>query len=82
MLDRLGLGADLDLPRLEGLGHLADEVDLEQAVDQPRAVDTDVVGELEAALEGAAGDAAVQIAARVGLFLELAGDQRAGSPWP
>ena len=69
---RLGLGAldharpaggsaDLDLPRLHRLGHLALQVDLEKPVVQAGAADLDVVGELEAVLEGALRDAAVQV---------------------
>ena len=41
-------------------GSLADEVDVQEAVLQRRARHLDVVGELEAALEGAGGDAAIE----------------------
>ena len=58
-LDRLG-AADLDLARLQRLGHLAHEVDVQETVLGHRLDGADVVGELEAALEGAGGDAAVE----------------------
>src|SRR6266571_4262808 len=48
-------GTDRDLARLHGLGNLADEIDVKQSVLQARALDLDVVGELEAALEGTRG---------------------------
>ena len=64
-LDLLGLAVggavrDLDLAGLRGLGDLADEVDMEEAVLEARALHLDMVGELEAALEGARGDAAIE----------------------
>jgi hypothetical protein len=60
----------VDLAGLRLLRHLADQVDMEQAVVEARAIDLHVVGEAEAALEGAPGDAAVQIAAlRLLVFL-------------
>jgi hypothetical protein len=52
--------ADGDAARLEALRDIAHEVDVEQAVLEAGALDLDVVGELEAALERAGGDAAVQ----------------------
>src|SRR5260370_7389647 len=64
LFDHLRLApADLDLARLGRLGHLVDEVDMQHAVDQAGANDLDVVGEAEAPLERAPGDAAVQITA-------------------
>ena len=57
---RCGAVRDLDLAGLGGLGDLADEVDMEEAVLQARALHLDMVGELEAALEGARGDAAIK----------------------
>src|SRR5690606_36083307 len=77
-LDLPGLAAirDLDLSRLQFLGNRALQIDVEQAVLQRRAQHLDVVGKLEAALEGTGGDAAVEHlgAAAVGLVLALALD--------
>src|SRR3954454_4392490 len=56
-----GGSADLDLPGLHRLRHLTLQIDLEQPVVQAGAADLDVVGELEAVLEGALRDAAVQV---------------------
>ena len=72
----LALGSGLDLPldtragpcrhrwrsraRLQPLGHVAHQLDAEQAVLELGAVDLDMVGQLEAQLERAAGNAAVQ----------------------
>ena len=53
-------GADLDAAGLQRLGHHALQRDVQQAVLEVRALDDDVVGEDEAALEGAAGDAAIE----------------------
>jgi urease accessory protein len=52
-------GGDRDLARFHRLGHLTDEVDMQHAVDEGRIRDLDMVGEAEALLERAAGDAAV-----------------------
>src|ERR1700679_3077940 len=57
---RLGVAADRDAARLERLGHDALEADMEQTVGEIRALHDNVVGQGEAALEGAAGDAAVE----------------------
>ena len=56
-----GCTADLDLARLHRLGHLALQLDVEQAVRELGTDDLDVVGELEAMLEGALRDAAMQV---------------------
>ena len=53
--------------------HDALQVDMEQAVLQAGGLDLDMLGELEAALEGAAGDALVQEVGLCALFA-LAGD--------
>src|SRR5712671_7622374 len=71
---RLDAG-DLDGPRLHRLRYLAHQVDMQQAVVEARAGHLDVVGEAEAPLERAPGNAAVQIAAVLILFLRLAGDE-------
>ena len=55
------------------LGHDALQVDMKQAVLELGGLDLDMLGELEAALEGAAGDALVQVG-RLGGILALAGD--------
>src|SRR6516162_1728772 len=68
--------ADLDRPRLHGLRHLARQLDAEQTVGQLRAHDLDVIGELEAALEGAAGDAAIEELLLLGRLLLLARDEQ------
>ena len=70
--------ADRDLAGLHRLRDLADEVDVEQAVLEACAGDLDMVGKLEAALEGAGGDAAVEhlAAALLLLFLLLALDRQ------
>src|SRR3546814_1253527 len=57
---RLVARSDGDAPRLHGLGDLAHQCDGEQAVLELGAGHLDVVGEVEAALEGASGDAAVE----------------------
>src|SRR5688500_12705676 len=66
--------ADRDLLRLHRLGHLAYQVDGQEAVLESRAGDLDVIGELEAALEGAAGYAAVEHLGAVVLGVLLAAD--------
>src|SRR6202045_3628384 len=51
--------ADLDRARLGCLGHFANHVDIKQAIVEAGAHDLHVIGEAEAALEGAPGNAAV-----------------------
>ena len=58
---------DGDLPRLHGLGDLPDQFDLEQAIVEGRALDLDVVGQVELPFEGAGRDAAIEVLA-LGLF--------------
>ena len=57
-------------PGLHGFGDLALERDVKQAVLKVRTSDLDMVGQLEAALEGARGDALVQ---ELGLGFDLLG---------
>src|ERR1700674_2290535 len=60
-LDHLGrAGADRNLARLHRVGNFADEVDVEKAGFQGRTLDLDVIGELEAALEGTRRDALLE----------------------
>ena len=60
LFDYLGLrGRNRDLARFHRLGHLADEVDMQHAVDEGGTRNLDMVGEAEALLERAPGDAAV-----------------------
>jgi hypothetical protein len=66
-LQELAGACDRDRPRLHGLGNLAHELDVQEPVLQARALDLDIVGELEATLEGSRGDALVEHLA--GLFL-------------
>ena len=61
-------GPDRDLPGLEGLRNLADEVDMQKAVLEDRTAYLDVVGKLEAPLEGAPGNAAVENLATLGVL--------------
>ena len=63
--------ADRDRARLHRLGNLADEIDVEEAVLKARALHLDMVGELEAALEGARGDAAIEHFVALGVVLGL-----------
>src|SRR5688572_30283819 len=73
---RRGLGLDRDRPRLLLLGQLALQVDGEQAVLQLGAGHADVVGQLEAALEVARADAAIEVlGALVAVGMALAGHQ-------
>src|SRR5262245_40599900 len=73
---------DRNGPRLQALGDVADEIDIEQAVLKVGALHFDVVGKLEAPLEAAPGNASVQelplfavrllfAAHREGLFLHV-----------
>src|SRR5215470_4834562 len=71
-LDHLGLTvADRDLARLLRLGNLAHEIDVQESVLQRRALDHDVVGKLEDALERARRDALIEHLAAVLLVLHL-----------
>src|SRR4051812_43258862 len=67
---------DLDAARLLFLRHDALQIDMQQAVLKARRLDLDMLGELEAALEGAARNALMQEAGLglVGLFA-LAADR-------
>src|SRR5689334_10013427 len=68
---------DPDGARLLLLRDLAPQFDRQQAVSQLGARDLDVVGELEAALKVAAGDAAIEILlVVVGVRRGMAGDQK------
>src|SRR3546814_213866 len=60
VFDRRHVAADRDLVRLHRLGHFAHQVDGQQAVAQVGAVDAHEIGELEAALEGACRNAAIE----------------------
>ena len=60
---------DLDLARLLALGKFALELDMQQAVLERGAGDLDIFGKLEAQLEGALGNAAMQEFARLVLGL-------------
>src|SRR3546814_895008 len=62
---------DRDHPRLPGLRHLAHELDVDETVLQTRTAHLNVIGELEAVLERAARDAAVQVAHPLVLVLGL-----------
>src|ERR1051326_4388350 len=77
-VDDLGRAvADRNLARLQRLGDLAHEIDVKQAVLEARALDLDVVGELEAALERPRGNALVEhFAGLLGLRLLLAADRQ------
>ena len=64
-LDRLGcsthgLGGNRDPARLHGFRNIAQQIDMQQAVLQRGGGDFHMVGELEAALEGALGNAAIE----------------------
>src|SRR5258708_38859970 len=76
LLDRPGAvgDADLDLARLQRLGDHSLELHVEETVLEARALHLDEVGELEAALEGPAREAAGKRAGLVGLLLRPAGD--------
>src|SRR5271157_1135542 len=69
-------GRDLDLAGLQLFRNAADEVDMEQAVLKARALDFDMLGNLEMALEGASGDAAMQELRGLRLRLGLAADSQ------
>src|SRR5690606_15658519 len=66
---RLRRGRNRDAARLQLLRHAPHEIDVQQAVAELGAFHLDMVGELEAALEGAAGNAAIQDLALVGLAI-------------
>src|SRR5262249_18273007 len=59
---------------LQPLGNVAHEIDVQQAVLEVGALDLDVIGELEAPLEGACGDASVQELTTLVLGLLLTAD--------
>jgi hypothetical protein len=61
---RAGLRVDRDLARLQAFRQHAHQLNRQHAIDQPRGVDADVIGEAELALKVALGDAAMQVAAR------------------
>src|SRR5262249_53686440 len=63
--------------RLQLLGHIAHERDVEQSILQLRALDLDMLSELEAPLERARGDAAVQVLGLLpfGLLLAVNGQE-------
>src|SRR5262249_40373032 len=70
-LDHLSLAlADRDLPRLLVLRNLAHEIDVQETVLEAGAANLDMVGELEATLEGAGSDALIE---HVAIFLLLRG---------
>src|SRR5215210_2187564 len=56
-------GGDLDPPRPHGLRHLALQLDRQQAVLEADALHLDEVGEVEAPLEAARGETAVEVLA-------------------
>jgi hypothetical protein len=56
---------DRDRPRLHRLRDLALEVDVQEPVLQPCALDDNVVGKLKAALKGSLGDALVESSGRI-----------------
>src|SRR5580658_6230862 len=60
---------DRDAARLLLLGHDALEVEMQEAVLELGALDLDMLGELEAALERAACDALIEIARLLRLFI-------------
>ncbi len=55
-----GAGADRDFARLQLFRNFANQFDLQQAVGQRGILHLHVIGKLEAALEGAASNAAIQ----------------------
>ena len=61
-LDRLGVGAaDLDPAQLFLLGHDALQIDVKQTILKARTADLDILRQLETPLEGASGDAAMEV---------------------
>src|SRR5207344_389326 len=62
---------DRDRPRLHRLWNFAHEVDVEEPVLQARALDLDMVSELETTLEGPRGDAPVEHVAGLLLVVGL-----------
>src|ERR1700739_971345 len=75
-LRSLGTGADRNAAGLLGLGNLADEIDMEQAMLERSVLHLHEIGKLEHALEGAGRDAAIQhlvfvLAVLIGGFLAL-----------
>src|SRR5208337_4899624 len=67
--------ADRNLARTLGFGYFAHQIDMQQAILQTGARHLDVVGELEAALESARGNALIEhfraLAFLAGLFRAL-----------
>src|SRR5262249_1621101 len=70
-VEYLGRAVDRHAPRLHGLGDLAHEVDVEQPILEGSALDLDVVGELEAALESPRSDALIEHLAGLLALLHL-----------
>ena len=70
--DRLGNSADFDPARLHRFGDFANQINNKHAVSQFRALHLDMVGELEASLERAAGNPAVEILGVIALTIALA----------
>src|SRR5215218_458156 len=66
-----GAGTNLDPARTQGLGDLALQLDGEQPVVDARTRDLHVVSQVEALLEGASGNAAVQDLHTLGLGMFL-----------
>ena len=64
-LHGLERGANLDRARLGCLGHFANHIDRKQAIVEACARHLHMVGKAKTPLEGAPGDAAVQVAAAV-----------------
>src|ERR1700730_6723550 len=77
-LQKLAGARDRDRPGLHRLRNLAHEVDAQEPVLQARALDCDMVGELEATLEGPRGNALVEHVAGLRLVagLLLAADRQ------
>ena len=64
------LRGDGDRARLHGLGQLSHQIDMQKTMLQSSTLHDDMVGELEAALEAARGDAAMKIS-RIRFLAEL-----------
>src|SRR5215207_3890957 len=72
---RRAAGRDLDPARLQGVRHLALQIDGQEAVGDARARDLDVIGEVETLPEAAGRDAAVEILRAFGLGVLLTRDE-------
>lgn len=70
-LQKLAGARDWDRPRLHRLRNLAHKVDVQEPVLQARPLYLDMVGELEATLEGPRGDALVEHVTGLLLFVGL-----------